>query len=60
MRKWNCGLVAYSEDPVKLAVFGGYGELKQSQPHSEYIKNEFIPANSGYTNEIHCFKSGES
>ena len=61
MKKWNCGLVAYSENPEKLAVFGGYGELKQSQPHSEYIKNEFIPANSGCTNEIHCFmiKSGE-
>ena len=60
MKKWNSGLVAYnsSGDPEKLAVFGGYGELKQTQPHSEYVKNKYIKGNFGCTNEIHCFNSG--
>ena len=56
MQKWNCGLVAYGVDPEKLAVFGGYGQLKKSQAQASYIKNPAMPekANSGATNEIHC------
>ena len=59
MKKWDCGLVAYNStgDPEKLAVFGGYGELIETQPHSEYSR---VPGYDRHiTNEIHCFTSGE-
>ena len=61
MKKWDCGLVAYGNDSEKLAVFGGYGTLKKSQEDASYIKNSTLPpeANSGTTNEIHCYTSGE-
>ena len=56
MKKWDCGLAAFSGEMI--SVFGGYGDLKRSQTGATYVKNDTIPADCGWMNEIHCFKSG--
>ena len=57
MKKWDCGLAAFTGE--KFLVFGGYGEIRQSQAGAKYIRNiHNCTGNHGWTNEIHCFASG--
>ena len=56
MKKWDCGLAAFAGE--KFLVFGGYGEIRQSQAGAKYIRNIHIAGNYGWTNEIHCFALG--
>ena len=60
MKKWDCGLAAFDFTGEMISVFGGYGDLKLKQPQAgaSYFKNDYITVASGWTNEIHCFKSG--
>ena len=57
MKKWDCGLAAFDFTGEMISVFGGYGDLKQSQAGAKYFKIDY---KTGWTNEIHCFKSGNS
>ena len=61
LKKQSCGMVAHSSGGgVQLCVFGGYGLLKSSThpPASVYAESTKYPGN-GWTNEFHCFTSGE-
>ena len=61
MKKSSCGVVAHNSDrEEQLCFFGGYGQMN-SAPHqttAEYIENTNVPG-LGWTNEFHCFTSGE-
>ena len=61
MKKSVCGVVAHSTDgEEQLCVIGGYGELNKAsqQPAAEYVESTNYPG-LGWTNEFHCFTSGE-
>ena len=59
LKKEACGMVAHSSGgEEQLFVIGGYGLLNLSthQPTSVYVENHSA---LGWTNEFHCFTSGE-
>jgi len=61
MKKRGCGVVAHSSGgEEQLCVIGGYGELNKAsqQPAAQYVESTKYPGR-GYTNEFHCFISGE-
>ena len=61
IKKTCCGVVAHSNGGKKqLCVFGGYGPLNTSshQTTAQYVESIRAPGR-GYTNEFHCFSSGE-
>lgn len=61
MKKGDCGVVAYINGGEEhLGVFGGYGTLNSTsrQPTAKYVELTSNPE-YGWTNEFHCFASGE-
>ena len=63
LKKGACGMVAHSSGgEEQLCVIGGYGVLNTSthQPAAEYVeRTKYIYPGEGWTNEFHCFTSGE-
>ena len=63
MKKHSCGIAVYNTDG--LCVFGGYGLLTTGTHLTAQYENEatYTKVNNelatGYTNELHIFKSGE-
>ena len=62
IKKCACGLVAHSiGGEEQLCVFGGFGPLNSAshQTTAKYVKNTHDIRGDGWTNEFHCFTSGE-
>ena len=61
VKKSDCGMVVFNSDgEEQQCVFGGFGNLCSAthQPCATYAPLAKYP-NCGYTNELHCFASGE-
>ena len=62
IKKYDCGVVAHSSGgEEQLCVFGGYGLLNSAmhQATAEYVEDTRDKLGDGWTNEFHCFTSGE-
>ena len=62
IKKCSCGMVAHSNGgEEQVCVFGGYGPLNSAshQKRAEYFADTRGTHGLGWTNEFHCFTSGE-